>query len=174
MNAEITAREAQKLYPKISQPNQRAFLAAFARTAHLGQSCDAAGIDRHTQWYWRETEPEFKRAFEKAQALAAEYLEEVAVKRAAQGVSEPVFYKGEVVGHVQKYSDTLIQFLMRGVSPQKYGDRTKIDLSTPDGPIAVALAEVFPLEALEAARARLLDAKKNEAAEPESEPDPAA
>lgn len=55
-------------------------------------------------------------------------LENAAVGRAVDGVRKPVFYKGEIVGHVQEYSDSLLQTLLKANMRNKYGDKTDITL----------------------------------------------
>jgi hypothetical protein len=46
-------------------------------------------------------------------------LEDEALRRAEDGVAEPRFYEGRLCGHVQKYSDTLLIFLLKARRPQK-------------------------------------------------------
>ena len=40
---------------------------------------------------------------------------------------EPIYYKGELVGHVRKYSDALMMFLLKAHRPDKYRDNIKVD-----------------------------------------------
>jgi hypothetical protein len=58
-------------------------------------------------------QPEFKAAFEQAAEDATDLLEEEARRRAIEGVPEPHFYEGWV-RVVQKYSDSLLMFLLKG------------------------------------------------------------
>ena len=58
---------------------------------------------------------------------AADVLEREAWRRASEGVKQPVFYQGEVCGHVQKYSDVLLIFLLKGARPDRYREQ----LATP-------------------------------------------
>ena len=58
---------------------------------------------------------------------AADVLEREAWRRASEGVKQPVFYQGEVCGHVRKYSDVLLIFLLKGARPDKYREQ----LATP-------------------------------------------
>jgi hypothetical protein len=59
-------------------------------------------------------QPEFKAAFEQAAEDATDLLEEEARRRAVEGVPEPHFYEGVACGYVQKYSDSLLMFLLKG------------------------------------------------------------
>ena len=62
--------------------------------------------------------------------------EDEAVRRAHDGVDEPVFYQGKACGVVRKYSDTLLIFLLKGRRPEKYRDRPSHAVGVPDdGPV---------------------------------------
>ncbi len=60
--------------------------------------------------------------------------EEEAVRRAVDGINEPVFYKGRQVGDIRRFSDTLLIFLMKAGDPARTATTTL--WSTP-GPVAV-------------------------------------
>ena len=60
-------------------------------------------------------------------------LEAEARRRAAIGVDEPVFYKGKVVGHIRKYSDNLLMFLLKAHWPEKFRDNYGVEHSGPSG-----------------------------------------
>ena len=124
-----------------AQANARAFLAAYRQTASITRAAAAARIDRGMHYRWLANE-NYRKAFEAAQDVAAQILEDEAVRRATEGVLEPVFYQGEKCGAVRRYSDGLMQFLLRGFRPQKYASRT--ELTGPNGgPLEVSLADVM-------------------------------
>ena len=56
-------------------------------------------------------------------------------------MEEPVYYQGEVVGQVQRYSDTLLMFLLKGRRPEKFKDRT--ELTGKDGAPIVPVLNVI-------------------------------
>ena len=64
----------------------------------------------------------FARAWREAAEIGTRALEHEAARRAYHGVSEPVFYKGEICGYVQKYSDSLMMFLLKARKPAMYRD----------------------------------------------------
>lgn len=100
-----------------------ALLEAFELIGNVTDACAAAGVVRSTHYGWLDTDAEYAAAFADAREGAADRLEREAVRRARDGVAEPVFHKGEVVGHVQRYSDTLLIFLLKGLRPEKYRER---------------------------------------------------
>lgn len=58
-------------------------------------------------------------------------LEDEARRRAVDGVDEPVFQGGELVGHVRRYSDRLLEFLLRGRRPTVYREGASVDVHLP-------------------------------------------
>lgn len=49
-----------------------------------------------------------------------QHLEDVTFERATSGWREPVFHRGEVVGHVQRFSDRLAEIHLRASNPARY------------------------------------------------------
>jgi uncharacterized protein YbjQ (UPF0145 family) len=102
---------------------QRAFLAVYSEAGNISQAAELANVNRCMHYTWMEKSEVYREAFEEAMEKAADRLEQEARRRAVNGVSEPVFYKGEQCGTIQRYSDTLLIFLLKGVRPEKYRER---------------------------------------------------
>lgn len=62
----------------------------------------------------------FAEAMTRAKEEADDRLETEALRRAVEGVDEPVFHKGKVCGKVRRYSDGLLQALLRANRPGKF------------------------------------------------------
>lgn len=101
---------------------RKAFLAAFSRCATVTYAAEAAKVTRQQHYNWLR-DPEYQQAFEQARETAIEVLEAEAVRRAVLGRDEPVYFQGKVVGRIQRYSDILLIFLLKGARPEKYRDR---------------------------------------------------
>ena len=142
-------------------PKKGAFLAAYIRTASITKAARAAQVERQLHYRWLADDPEYPKQFEGAQREAAQILEDEAIRRAHEGVLEPLVYKGrfqyrqrpkkDADGHpikigdrvvyedygsplaIRKYSDGLLQMLLRGFMPQKYRENTSVELSGPGG-----------------------------------------
>lgn len=115
---------------KSTHPKKRAFLAAFALTGNVLVASETAGVPRRTIYEWRRADPEFAAAMDLAREEACDRLEEEARRRAYDGTEEPVFGRVErdrdgQVGTVQKYSDTLLIFLLKGNKPEKFRERVE-------------------------------------------------
>ena len=112
---------------------ERAFLAALADTGNVRAACTAAEIGHSTVYDRRKAVDRFADAWDDAMEQAADMLEAEALRRAAHGVKEPVYYKGKVVGHVLKYSDVLLIFLLKAARPAKFRDHYRVEHTGKDG-----------------------------------------
>lgn len=108
------------------QLKKRAFLKAYAATGNISDAASQTGIDRGTHYKWLKDDAEYGQAFENAKEQAVDILELEARRRAATGWLEPVFWQGEIVGRVRKFSDILLIFLLKGARPGKYRENVRL------------------------------------------------
>jgi hypothetical protein len=114
-------------------------LAAYAKCGVVSRACKLAKVGRATHYVWLDEDAEYRKAFEESHKHAVEYLESVARKRATRGWLEPVYHKGEVCGHVRRFSDTLLIFLLKGAAPEKYRDSSPSGNTTTNQQINIYL-----------------------------------
>lgn len=119
----MTDLEKQEDIYATLQHKKRAFLVAYSECGNITQAAEAADISRQAHYNWLKEDPDYAVAFVYADEAAGDNLEAEARRRAVEGVEEPVFYQGEVVGTIRKYSDPLLIFLLKGAKPEKYKDR---------------------------------------------------
>jgi hypothetical protein len=112
---------------------KKAFLASFAQTASVTKAAEAVEINRAMHYRWLRDDPKYAAAFERAKEQAAQGLEDEAVRRAYEGTLVPVFWKGKPAGVTRSYSDGLLQFLLKGFRPEKYRERSNLEVSGPAG-----------------------------------------
>lgn len=113
------------------------FLERLAETGNVSLAAQFAGLSKQTAYNHRHSDDEFARQWDDALDTATDLLEQEARRRAYEGVDEPVFYKGDEVGTIRKYSDTLLIFLLKGLRPEKYRDNaTVVHEGNPQKPIA--------------------------------------
>jgi hypothetical protein len=119
------------------------FLAAYRETGSVTRAAEAAGIHRSIHYRRLQEDPAYKAAFEAAHQVAIAVLEDEAIRRAVEGVEEPLTYQGQFqyadldddgnpAGKplaIRKYSDSLLQFLLRGAKPEKYRERFSHDVN---------------------------------------------
>lgn len=140
--------------------NKLAFLKAFARDGIILTGCESTGVSRTSIYRWLETDDWFKKKFADAEEQAADVLEREAHRRAAIGVDEPVTFQGQptfipnpndpmgapIMFTVKKYSDPLMQMLLKGRRPGKYGDKSKVEVSGQMAPVLVVPGALSPDE----------------------------
>jgi hypothetical protein len=51
------------------------------------------------------------------------------LRRAKDGVPEPVFYQGQVVGETRRFSDTLAMFILKSKRRDVWGEKQQLDVS---------------------------------------------
>lgn len=127
------SRPALQYGVKKSASRMQLILDILASGMSVKAAAAAAGVDRTTALRWKNEDPEFRKAWEDAVEAGADVLEDEAFRRARDGVQKPVYQGGELVGHVQEYSDTLMQLLLRGRRPGRYKDRVSTELTGKDG-----------------------------------------
>jgi hypothetical protein len=122
----------RKEAPKKAPVWKRAFLAALAETGIVTRAADAAGITTKTVYSLREVDEAFAEEWRLARESAADRMETEALRRALEGVEEPVFGSGGTgvgtveVGSIRRYSDTLLIFMLKGIRPEKYRERREL------------------------------------------------
>ena len=118
---------------KLTPERLVAFCAALAESCNVGKAAATVGISRWTAYQWRKSIPEFAEAWDDAMKAGLLALEDEAHRRGFEGIDEPVFHHGREVGAVRKYSDTLAIFLLKAHSPEKYRERSNLELTGANG-----------------------------------------
>lgn len=106
----------------VTAVNKQKFLDAYAGTGNVSAAAKLAGVGRRTHYDWIREDTEYQGAYAEAVDEAGDRLEMEARRRAVSGVREAVWHKGVQCGSVQRYSDTLLIFLLKGARPEKYAD----------------------------------------------------
>ena len=119
---------AKKLYRFINSKDKNDFLNYYIQYGTISKAAKKAGISRQTHYDWLKNDKKgfYRRAFELADKMAADRLEEEAFRRAVEGDLQVVYYKGEEVGRRRVYSDQLLSILLKGKKPQ-YRENTEIN-----------------------------------------------
>lgn len=165
-------RDEDRPFDHVKHPFKRAYLYAIVVAAgNSRKACERLQISRSTPWVWETTDPEFAALLKIARRMAADVLESEAVRRAYEGVEEPVFYQGEQCGAVRKYSDSLMQTLLKANAPDRFKDRWEGEVTGPGGgPIQAAAMKGDPsrlsdeeFELLKGLHAKMLGAGEDHA-----------
>ena len=138
---------------RLTESKKAAFLLAFGKLGNITGAADAANICPKTHYNWLDSDPDYQAKFKEAFDRACAETEAEIRRRAIDGWDEPVWHKGEMVGTVRKYSDTLLIFRAKRLMPDLYRENHKVDLS---GDLNVNNAKQLTDEQLEAIAARCL------------------
>ena len=122
----MTLRKVRKLWRPL-------FLDTLRGTGNVQLAASNADVARQVAYRARDSSDKFRADWDEALEEARELLEAEARRRAAIGVEEPVFYKGEIVGHIRKYSDNLLMFLLKAHWPEKFRDNYAVEHRGPGG-----------------------------------------
>ena len=123
----IDQNDVKELIRGVTAPKKVAFILALAQLGSRSRAADAVGISKMLIWQWNREDPAFKKAFVRAMEIASDLLEDEMIRRAAEGVIEPVFQGGRLVGSKRAFSDALLMFALKGAKPEKYADRSKVE-----------------------------------------------
>lgn len=114
------ANAVKKISTKVllARKKRQVFLRILAETGKVVEAARACGWqDTTTVQKARREDEDFAEEWDFALLAASNKLEEEAWRRAEDGVLEPTYYKGEIVGYTTKYSDTLMMFMLRKLNP---------------------------------------------------------
>ena len=120
MAKRTASKTAESDTPKGGGKWREDFLTHLRDSGNVRASCKAGRVSATVVYEHRKADREFAAQWDEALDQACDSLVEEAHRRAEEGVKEPVYYKGKVVGHIQKYSDTLLMFLLKAHRPAVY------------------------------------------------------
>ncbi len=109
------------------------FLEELKQRGIVRDACAAAHVDHSTAYDARNrainsrapgaaSNDDFASRWDDALDAAIDRLEGEAWRRGVDGLPEPVFYRGEKIGAVKRYSDGLLTLLLKAHRPKKFRD----------------------------------------------------
>lgn len=104
---------------------QRAFIAALAETGSVKAACRRINMSQEGAYYLRRQPgaESLRAAWQAALDHGVQTLTDIAIDRAIEGVSVPVFWRGEQVGEKRWYNDRLLMFILKHHLPARYGTK---------------------------------------------------
>jgi hypothetical protein len=107
---------------------KESFLISLSQNANVSQAAKFSEVNRNTAYKWRQSDPDFAEAWDRALEDATDALEAEARRRATEGYEEPIIYGGKVIVDPEtgrpivkkKYSDALMVFLLKSHRPNRY------------------------------------------------------
>jgi hypothetical protein len=133
---------------KTRKPNTRwhgKFLAALRQTRSVSQAAAVAGVSRETAYRHRREFPQFDVDWQECYESNIDDLEASALRRAIEGVDEPVFHQGVECGFKRRYETALTIFMLKAHRPDRYQFETAV-LDTPEAIAARIRAAVTGMD----------------------------
>ncbi len=132
-----TARKTMKTWLPL-------FLASLAADRDVSKACRKIRVPRAFVYQFRNENPIFKQAWDDAVTACIDSVEAEVIKRARDGVLEPVFQGGHLVGFVYKKSDTLAGLVLRAHRQELY-NVNKTELTGKEGgPLQIQPVVILP------------------------------
>jgi hypothetical protein len=115
-------------FTEFTAKKKEKFLQSLRLEPNVTKACRRAHTSKTTAYLHRNSEStlydqEFAEAWNEALEVGLSVLEEEMWRRAVKGTKKPVYQSGQLVGHIQEYSDTLAIFLAKAHMPEKYRER---------------------------------------------------
>tara|TARA_R110000868_G_scaffold8181_1_gene42123 strand:- start:26081 stop:26503 length:423 start_codon:yes stop_codon:yes gene_type:complete len=114
---------------KRTQKLDDAFFEALSAHGFVTKACKTSGYKRSQVYVWKDEDEAFGERWDDAIAEHVEKLEAEADRRAVKGVDRGVFFKGKRIAKVTDFSDTLLIFRLKALSPEKYRERFESHLT---------------------------------------------
>ena len=101
---------------------QLAFIEALADTGSVAAACKAVNMAQRGAYFLRRQPgaETFRKAWEAALQLGVQRIEDVVMDRALNGVEEPLYSYGKLVGTRTRYNDRLLMFILRNRAPERF------------------------------------------------------
>lgn len=103
---------------------QIAFIEALADTGSVDAACKAVNMSTVGAYHLRRQSgaTSFRKAWETALQLGVARVEDVVMDRALNGVEEPLYSYGKLIGTRRRYNDRLLMFILRNRAPDRFAE----------------------------------------------------
>src|SRR5262245_22662754 len=120
------------------------FLAILAESGNVRLAARRCGMSAQSAYVQRRRDARFARTWAAAMRLARDHCEQVLGDRAIEGVEEPVWYHGEVVGTRRRYDTRLLLAHMARLDRLEREERAEADAGRFDEMLALIAGEELP------------------------------
>lgn len=133
INRPSKAYKAKRAAFRFEGAAREKFLELYADTGQLHLACEGAGVSPGAAKQYIKEHPEFAELCDELLEAFRDRLEDEARRRAVEGVEEPVYQQGALVGSKQRYSDALLIALLKRHRKREYSDQASLDLNVKGG-----------------------------------------
>jgi hypothetical protein len=107
---------------------QHAFIEALADTGSVAAACKAVDMSTVGAYHLRRQEgaESFRAAWQAALDCGVQRIEDVVMDRALNGVEEPLYSYGKLVGSRTRHNDRLLMFILRNRAPERFSEGKRV------------------------------------------------
>jgi hypothetical protein len=134
--AEVFPHRKEQQHVKFTPLAVSKILNNIANCGVMYQAVMAAGLSYSQFAKLRKEHPALCTLIDEAMDLYREKVAHAVHSRAIQGVEEPVYFKGAIVGYIRKYSDRLLELHAKRHCPE-YRDKGTLDVNVAGGVLVV-------------------------------------
>ena len=102
-------------------PWRALFFEMLRKTGNVSAAARHAGRARAQLYRLRKQDTAFAALWDDALEEAADWLELEALRRAMDGIEEGRYFRGEMIGTITRYSESLLMFLLKARRPSVFG-----------------------------------------------------
>jgi len=126
----------------ISSRKRAKFLERLRDHGCVARASRESNLNRQNVYRVRVKDEEFAESWDTALEECFDAMEAEAKRRGVDGIKENVYFKGERIGEVTKYSDNLLMFVLKAKRPE-FRDRTAHEITGPEGkPFTMTFAQL--------------------------------
>lgn len=137
LTVDLDKRAHGKGYVDFTDERKVRFLMFLAKFGLQQKAATYAGVSYQCAKNHKRDSEEFAEAWEQALEIYRESLESAALRRALDGWEEPVYQKGELVGTIHKFSERMLELVLKANLPNKYRENVKVDASVTGGVLLI-------------------------------------
>jgi hypothetical protein len=100
--------------PNIGDSWWNEFLTDLGTHGIVTRAAEKANINHATVYKTAKENPKFNKIFEEVRNVGLRRCVDEAIRRGADGWEEPIFHQGEICGYKRRFSDKLLEFIIRG------------------------------------------------------------
>jgi len=121
---------------KLDKARKQKFLKVYCDLGRINEAARAVDVCPETVRVARKEDEEFALAFATAHQDFLDKLEKECYRRAVDGWDQPVYQQGAKVGVVRKFSDRMLELMLKRHIPE-YRDRQTVDMNLSGGVLVV-------------------------------------
>src|SRR5262245_2363252 len=120
------------------------FLAILAESGNVRLAARRCRMSAQSAYVQRRRDAQFARTWAAATRLARDHCEQVLGDRAIEGIEEPIWYRGELVGTRRRFDTRLLLAHLARLDRLEHDERAEADAGRFDEMLALIAGEELP------------------------------